>query len=346
MIDFTITELSQVTVHHVGNPMREEELTLSDQPSEIENESLRAILYQYFLSSFETQVSYSFAPSADDQGSITSMIRSIFNEPSRLLEISQQLAQHLFDATTHPAIKAGEFCVAYFKQINFEDELVDAIGLFKAESHVPFLKMIHEENQIEMGYDEGLMLDKLDKGCIIFNAYQDDGYRSYIVDRVRNGDEALFWKNTFLQVEEIENEYVFTSNLLDMTRSYVNSKMPEEFETEKPDQIDVLNKTMEYFKGNESFETKEFQSRVFPDENVAASFRKFQAECQHELGLPVQDQFEISAPAVKKQSRVYRSVLKLDKNFHVYVHGNRDLIEKGVDYDGRKYYKLYFDQES
>jgi hypothetical protein len=40
-------------------------------------------------------------------------------------------------------------------------------------------------------------------------------------------------------------------------------------------------------------------------------------------------------------------VIKLDKNFHIYVHGNRELIEKGYDEVLQKhYYKIYFDQEA
>lgn len=41
-----------------------------------------------------------------------------------------------------------------------------------------------------------------------------------------------------------------------------------------------------------------------------------------------------------------KSVIKLDKNFHIYVHGRRDLIERGFDEEkGKKYYKVYFDEE-
>jgi len=49
---------------------------------------------------------------------------------------------------------------------------------------------------------------------------------------------------------------------------------------------------------------------------------------------------------VKKQARIFKTVLKLDKNFRIYIHGNRELIEQGVEKDGRKYYKIYFEQES
>ena len=56
--------------------------------------------------------------------------------------------------------------------------------------------------------------------------------------------------------------------------------------------------------------------------------------------------FNISAVAVKDRKKTIRSVLKLDKSFHVYVHGNEDKIERGFDEErGLNYYKLYFDKE-
>jgi hypothetical protein len=65
----------------------------------------------------------------------------------------------------------------------------------------------------------------------------------------------------------------------------------------------------------------------------------------NEIELP--DNFDISVQAVKKQVRVFKSVLKLDKNFHVYIHGDKSLIEKGVDEKtGKKYYKIYYDEEN
>ena len=41
------------------------------------------------------------------------------------------------------------------------------------------------------------------------------------------------------------------------------------------------------------------------------------------------------------------SVLKLDKNFHVYIHGKREYIEKGFDEEkGMHFYQLFFEEES
>ena len=54
--------------------------------------------------------------------------------------------------------------------------------------------------------------------------------------------------------------------------------------------------------------------------------------------------FGISDSAVKKQARSYKSVIKLDRNFHIYVHGNRNLLEQGEDEKG-KFYKVYYEEE-
>ena len=43
--------------------------------------------------------------------------------------------------------------------------------------------------------------------------------------------------------------------------------------------------------------------------------------------------------------RSIKRVIKLDKNFDIYIHGNSELIEQGEDNKG-KYYKVYYNEES
>ena len=59
------------------------------------------------------------------------------------------------------------------------------------------------------------------------------------------------------------------------------------------------------------------------------------------------DEFDINSEAVKKMKRVFKSVIKLDKNFHIYVHGNRNNIKKGYDEENNmSFYQLFFKEES
>ena len=80
--------------------------------------------------------------------------------------------------------------------------------------------------------------------------------------------------------------------------------------------------------------------------NICVASCQLCAFYRKENDIQLIDSFEISTQAVNKQARIFKSVLKLDKNFHIYIHGNRELIEQGIDENGRKYYKIYYEREA
>jgi hypothetical protein len=122
--------------------------------------------------------------------------------------------------------------------------------------------------------------------------------------------------------------------------------MSDEFQVSKADKIDLLNRSMNFFKSKDQFDKHEFEEEVLEDPSVIESFRNYERTASGREDDRA-DNFEISAQAVKKQVRVFKSVLKLDKNFHIYIHGNRELIERGFDeHTNKHYYKIYFDQEA
>ena len=103
---------------------------------------------------------------------------------------------------------------------------------------------------------------------------------------------------------------------------------------------------MKYFKEKESFDLDEFSNEVIANEEGIASFKSYKKSYEEEFDAAIADSFDISSAAVKKQARVFKSVLKLDKNFHIYIHGDKELIEKGFD-DAKSmnYYKVFFKEE-
>ncbi|RRN77070.1 nucleoid-associated protein, partial [Pseudoxanthomonas sp. SGD-10] len=89
-----------------------------------------------------------------------------------------------------------------------------------------------------------------------------------------------------------------------------------------------------------------FSEEVIGNEVAATSFKEMIQQYEEEFDTQIGDSFEISPQAVKKQNSNYKSVLKLDKNFSVYVHGDRKLIENDYDEEkGMNYYKLYYKEE-
>jgi hypothetical protein len=273
-------------------------------------------------------------------------ISSIFKEKESFIEQSQNAGRYLYDKSTHPQIKKGELCVVYFNNCQINNESVDCIGLFKSENKNTILKVNTTKNGFNLKEEKGINTNKLDKGCLIFNTKHEDGYLISVVDNTNRNGEAQYWKDEFLGIQPIKNEFHQTNQFLGITKQFVTQQLTEDFEVSKTDQIDFLNRSVDYFKTHVNFDKQEFEEEIFGDSNVIESFRKFDQLYKQDNKVEVFDNFEISTQAVKKQARVFRKVLKLDKNFHIYIHGKRELIEQGKDENGRKFYKIYYEEES
>lgn len=347
MIEYLNTKIKSVSVHQIGNKSEEEGMSLSKKPLNISDEKLQDSLLMYFLAHFRVPEFFSFTFSNDDLrlNPVCQFAKEIFTNPDNFHKESINIAKHLYECSNHPNIKAGDFFVAYFSNIEVENEASDAIGLFKSENKDLFLKLIAENNKYELICDDGMNIDKLDKGCLIFNQHKKDGYKVCIIDKSNKGGDAQYWKDSFLTIKAFNDNFHHTHNYLNLAKSFVTNKITDEFELNKADQIDLLNKSIEYFKKTEQFDEKEFTESIFEDKEVIKSFKKYKKDYQDEKEIEFEEQFLISTPAVKKQSRIFKSILKLDKNFHIYIHGNKELIEKGTEKDGRKFYKIYYNEE-
>ncbi len=344
--DLTRVRVEHLVTHHVGNKLNDGNVTLSTEETAID-EDTRELLLKYFLLPVKTEEVYSFAHAVKlDLNEVFNVVRDIFEKPRTIVKQSQNIAKLLFEQSVHPKVKEGELNVVYLSNANFEGETLDAIGIFKSESNTPFLKMRSSRSHFEIVHDHGFDVKGIDKGAIIFNTLEDHGYRILIVDTANRGEEAQYWKTNFLNVLPVANEFHQTKQFLGIAKEYVAKQMPEEFEISKPDQIDLLNRSLEYFKNHNSFDRKGFEKEVLQDTQIIKSFREFDNNYRDEHDIHLEDSFDISTSAIKKQMRTFKSVLKLDKNFHIYIHGDRDLIEHGVDRDGRKYYKIYYEQEA
>lgn len=347
-MNFSFSEsiIDLLFVHRVGNKFEEEDYFISKKGVKI-NEELSNLLSHYFLSSFKSEELYQFKHDIElPFNEVYTCVKKVFENPEALYDQSVNLAKHLYNQSVHPKIKGGEFYVVYFRDCILNGDYMDGIGLFKSENKDVFLQV---EQRIE-GYDietkNGVNINKLDKGCVIFNSNEESGYVLAVIDNTNKGNEAQYWKDSFLEIVQMNNEFHQTNQFLGIAKQFVTKQLGEYFEISKADQIDLLNRSVNYFKKHDTFEKEEFETEVFANENVIESFRKFDQHYRQEHELDLSDSFEISVQAVKKQARIFKSILKLDKNFHIYIHGNRELIEQGTDENGRKFYKIYYETEA
>jgi hypothetical protein len=351
MITFFEASLHRVSIHHIGNQSQNEFYSLSDKPLELKDDVIGNLLLQYFLKPFEkTNEVYRLTHSSGDLNlnEIFHFAGQAFEDEDKFHEASQQIAKHLYNASSHPNIKPGELYVAYFNQVQIEGELLDCIGIFKSENKETYLKVYPQNEGFNIDYEENAInINKLDKGALIFNTERENGYKVVVIDGTNRGQDAVYWKDEFLQLKIRNDSFNQTSNTLGIYKNFVTQKLDDEFDMSKADKIDLLNRSMKYFKEKDTFDLEEFGGEVIGNEKAFEAFKTFKNQYEQEFETPIGDTFEISTNAVKKQQRVYKSVLKLDKNFHIYIHGDKELIEKGYD-DGKhmNYYKVYFKEEN
>lgn len=345
MIDFTGVKLQKIVTHFVGNKLRDEKTKVSSGEVIIVEGDTEKYLLKYFLSAFQDNEKFNFTnPTELSLNAVFTLISRIFLNTDSFYENTVELSKHLYESSTHPKINGGEFTVCLFENIFLDGVETTAVGLFKTEVKDVFLKFDPTKDNYTIKYENGVNIGKLDKGCFIFNLKAEDGYTVCIVDSNKSND-TQYWKDDFLSIQPTADNYHFTKNFLSITKDFVTKQLSEEFDVSKADKIDLLNRSVEYFKSHDTFEKDSFVEEVFDNPEMIKSFKNFDEQYRENKNVDISDNFEISSQAVKKQSRVFKSVLKLDKNFHVYIHGNKNLIEKGVENDGRKYYKIYFEEE-
>lgn len=341
MFSFIDTQIKSLVLHLVGNKIADGEIKLSEEELHI-NESLLQLLTHYFVSAFKSGARYEFSHDSDlSMNEVYSYVSAIFDDGSNLLEKSKLIAKHLFSHSTHPKVKKGELYVVYFKNCTIDDEQVDAIGIFKSENKDTFLKIYPKGNSFEIEKEKGININRLDKGCLIFNKHRSTGYIVSIVDTINVGGDAKYWVENFLQVKRKNDSYTQTQNAMAMCKGFI-SQLPSDID--KADKAAMMNRVVDSLK-QESVNMDSVAERAFgPDHS--ASFNSFRNEYQETHEVSFDDSFQGKPEAIKRRATGTMTTIKLDKNFDVNIHGGEQFIERGYDEEmGMRYYKLYFNEE-
>lgn len=337
-----IGNIAAAVIQRVGNKTAGDGIAFSSELSSMSNveEHIHKLIDKSFkyddLRCFTAIDSLEFNP-------VYRFASRIFDDNSCVIEQANNLARHLYEQSVHPNIKIGEFSVILFHNNQFDEDTVEAIGLFKSENKETVLKVLIEANALRMTPEQGISLRKLDKGCIIFNKNKESGYKVAVVDNTNSGNDTQYWIDDFLNIRQCQDNYHDTQNMINLAKNFIK-ELPSELDMSRVDKINLVNKTAKFFKEKDSFEMEEFANEVIEKPKVIESFNRYKDNYAQEQDVEFAESFTISNSAVKKGTRSLKSVIKLDKNFHIYIHGDRQLIEQGEDNKG-KFYKVYYKEE-
>lgn len=335
-------KIASVVVHYVGNRVLEEGIGLSSH-SLCVDETLENVLKYFFLSPFKLEALCNFYHESElKMNEVYCYASKIFDDKNCFVDISADIARFLYEHSNHPKINGGNFFVVQFENCEIDHQKVDAIGLFKVENQDRFIKVVRNNSDVVVGLEMGVNIQKLDKGCLIFNIEKEHGYVVTVVDKIKRGTEAKYWIDDFLHVVPRNDGYNQTKKVISLCRDYVKSLTGS---VDKSQKALMLNRLAEFLK-KEDFDLQDMVGYVFDDEITAQGFLKFNQEAVNEEGIGIGDFFKTEQLALKKLSFGNLTNIRLDDNFGISIRGGENLLEKGYDEErGMKYYKLYFKEE-
>ena len=339
MLQFKETQILNIIAHGVENKTNDGRIFLSLEEMELEERAVK-LLTQHFTKPFQNREDFHHFHHDIDlkMNEVFVTAKQILDDENFILN-SANIAKHLYTTTRHHAVKDGELFEVYFDGIELGNQVVSAVGIYKSEKKQNFFRIKNQRGSISLDLDKGIAQYKIDKACLILNAGREEGFR--VMTYEHNGLDAEYWKSDFLSVRPTNDSFSQTTQLISICKDFIQNEM----DVSRFDQINLINKSVEVLTESELLNVEEFSKTVFEDSSMHKQFVSFRSNYTDDNLEELPAEIPVSLSAVKKQSKKFKSVLKLDKNFHIYIHGDRNLIEHGVDENGKKFYKLYYQEE-
>ena len=349
MINLYSTQIESLSVHKIGNKNKSESIFLSQSPYTL-NDELTALLKEYFFKPFrEKEENYfQFVNEVDVEfNPLYKIVTEIFEQPSSVHEKSKQIASLLYEQSQHPHIKSGELYVTYLDNVAIDNEKVDAVGIFKSELKHDFLQFDEKESTIDLLIQQGVNLNKLDKGCLIFNHKKEEGYKILSVDS--NRYDTKYWLEHFLGVDAFADENFYTKKYMKFCQDFAKDVvLPAE---DKKEEVMFMNRAVNHFAKNDTFEESAFLNDVIDNPDLIPEFKHYKEEKAPKYHIEDLTSFPIANNAVTAARKKMKNVINLDTNVQIKMdfinpESAEKFVEKGWDEEKQMYYYLvYFNKE-
>lgn len=352
MFHFAEARIRKMTVNIVGNKLRDEGFLLSENVQDIGSGELQELLYRYFTASFKDEANHKFYHDVDlSFNEIYSYVSNIFAriDEDGFVEMSHNISRYLYENSLHPRIKKREVYIVHFENCYLDEKYVEAVGIFLSENKDFYLRVNPQLRGVTLDYETGTNVNKLDKGCIVFNVDREQGYRVAIVDIANRGQDAHYWRDRFLKVEEREIPTVFTGNLVKFVSSFANSEDREDGDRTRSMQLQ--NDALNYLRSNQQFDLQAFANEVL-EENEIGRFLEQRAAYEESRKVTIGDNFTIEPKVVEREIKKVKFKLILDRKIEVRFldlipkESYEELIDKGYDeVRGKKFLRIFYSNE-
>lgn len=336
---YRIGKITNMVVHYIGNKYHEEGVNFSRNETPFQD--IESELITTLQRSFVAEDIYHFHYEPEmELNPVYRIIKAMFEKSQDFIEQTSYLARALYEQSYSPKIKGGELNVIYLNDCEYDQQQADAIAILKTEIKQPLIQYYFDENGIKVRKTEGVLLSRIDKGCLIFNIEADSGYKVVLIDNKNNREAALYWKDSFLHVKAEDSSFHQTKELLSGIKRFVDQNIIND----KVEKAQVLSRSKEILCNAETINLNDFAKDAFQDQALADSFAK---DYMHNLDIDnTHNNIQINNKMAKPKSALPSVIIHLDSNFDIKIFGGEDMIIKGYDKDAQlNYYKLYYKKE-
>ncbi|MEM9000182.1 MAG: nucleoid-associated protein [Bacteroidota bacterium] len=349
MLNLYPAQIETISLHRVGNKSKNEVVFLSAEPFTL-NDEMAGLLKEYFFKPFREKEENYFRFTHDvdlEFNEIYKIIAELFQDSSKLHQLSKQMVTHLFEQSNHPHIKSGEVYMAYLTDIIIDNEKTDAVGIFKSELKHDFLQFEEKKQNLEIVIQQGINTNKLDKGCLVFNTDKENGFKVLSVDS--NRYDTKYWLENFLGLQPLTDENFYTKNYLKFCQNFAKDVvLPAE---DKQQEVLFMNRAVNHFAKNDAFEESHFLNEVMDNPELIPEFKHYKVEKGPKYSIEDVSNFDIANKAVSDARKKIKNVINLDTNIQIKMdfinaESAEKFVEKGWDEERQMYYYLvYFNKE-
>jgi len=348
-MNFSKARISYIITHEISNKLRNEGFILSKKSQVINNDTEKLIL-NFFYNSFESEdILYKFTHSSDlNLNEVYIYSKNIFNNENEncFIEYSHKIAKHLYEYSVHPKITRGELIIVKINNILYNNSFINAIGIFKSERKEPFLTVLKNQDNLQIKDNRGIGLSKIDKGCLILEQNEKDGYMLFSIDN--QSKQTDYWIKKFLNITFYEDNNFKTKNIINLCKKFSDTFILEKYGSS--DKIQFNNRFINFFEEEEFFNIDSFKNKVFNNEVMKKEFDNYFLDNFKQFELKPNDKFLLSKDEIKKEKKKIKNIIKLDTKLELKVLLDKEDVTKNIEkgYDeqkGMSYYKIYFNEE-
>lgn len=336
MLDLSSCILETAILHYIASPLEKVNSVISDNVINKSEHFQKAFLTLSFNRFEENEICDFFHESELNLNEVYFFSREILKKDKNFITNSQNIARHLIEVSRHPNIKGGELLLLKFVGARYENKEVEILSIVKIEDKEQFLQVNNLNERLTLSSFKGINLKQNNKlGLIMFFKENEE---SIVFVKNRKQDDAVFWKENFLNVKYKVDERYKTEQLLKECRQFINNSS-----NMAPDEkIEYLSKSIDFFKEETYFDSERYVEKVFSKKNVDVSNLRKQI-------LPFET--NITSESVKKVEKKFNKTIVLDSDINIKIslgENSRinEILEKGFDEErNKKYYKIYFEEE-